>query len=93
MNPARSFGPSLAAAIYNSWHVGGRTTKQDPWSYQYVYWVGPLLGAVLAALVYKYAMTDRYVGHGIEEAPLCFRILLADDEKRWFFRKPVPKDA
>ena len=35
MNPARAFGPAIAA---------GR------WSMHYVYWVGPLAGAITAAL-------------------------------------------
>lgn len=35
MNPARAFGPALAAGY---------------WSMHYVYWVGPLAGAVVAAL-------------------------------------------
>ena len=35
MNPARAFGPALAARL---------------WGYQAVYWVGPLAGAVAAAL-------------------------------------------
>jgi glycerol uptake facilitator-like aquaporin len=35
MNPARAFGPALAAGS---------------WSMHYVYWVGPLAGAVVAAL-------------------------------------------
>ena len=39
MNPARTFGPALAA---NSWG--------DHW----VYWIGPLAGGALAALTYKY---------------------------------------
>ncbi len=38
MNPARSFGPALVAGV---------------WSYQWVYWLGPLLGAGLGALVYE----------------------------------------
>jgi MIP family channel proteins len=37
MNPARAFGPELAA---HYWHNAG------------VYWVGPLLGGVLAASIY-----------------------------------------
>ncbi len=37
MNPARAFGPELAARY---WHNAG------------VYWVGPLLGGVLAASIY-----------------------------------------
>lgn len=39
MNPARAFGPAIAA---------GR------WSMHYVYWVGPLAGAVVAALAAPY---------------------------------------
>jgi aquaporin Z len=38
MNPARTFGPALA---YNVW------------SGHLVYWIGPILGAIGAALVYK----------------------------------------
>ncbi len=38
MNPARSFGPALIAG---EWH--------DHW----VYWVGPLIGAILGALIYQ----------------------------------------
>ncbi len=37
MNPARSFGPALAANV---------------WDFQWVYWAGPIFGAVTAALVY-----------------------------------------
>jgi len=37
MNPARTFGPALASGHWNN-HV--------------VYWVGPLLGGLLAGLVY-----------------------------------------
>lgn len=36
MNPARAFGPAIAAGA---------------WSSHYVYWVGPLAGATLAALI------------------------------------------
>ena len=36
MNPARAFGPALVSGYWNS---------------HYVYWVGPLAGAILAALI------------------------------------------
>jgi glycerol uptake facilitator-like aquaporin len=38
MNPARVFGPALAA---NFWHD------------HYVYWLGPLIGGALGGLVYR----------------------------------------
>ncbi|RDX92184.1 hypothetical protein CR513_25723 [Mucuna pruriens] len=41
MNPARAFGPAL---------VGWR------WHYHWIFWVGPLIGAALAALLYEYVM-------------------------------------
>jgi glycerol uptake facilitator-like aquaporin len=45
MNPARAFGPALAARH---------------WSNHGVYWVGPLLGGALAAAVYdRFFLRDR----------------------------------
>jgi len=38
MNPARTFGPALAAGFFDN-HL--------------VYWLGPILGAVVAALLYN----------------------------------------
>ncbi|XP_067672685.1 aquaporin-8-like isoform X1 [Haliotis asinina] len=43
MNPARSFGPAVALTVYNP----------DVWNSHYVYWVGPLLGSVIAAIFYR----------------------------------------
>ncbi|MCI0404871.1 MAG: MIP family channel protein [candidate division Zixibacteria bacterium] len=38
LNPARAFGPALASGF---------------WANQYVYWIGPILGGIVAALVYN----------------------------------------
>jgi MIP family channel proteins len=44
MNPARWFGPAVASGSFADW---------------YVWWIGPVLGAVVAALVYRYLLEDR----------------------------------
>ena len=44
MNPARAFGPAIATGA---------------WSFHYVYWVGPLAGAVLAALIAPSIVTEE----------------------------------
>lgn len=41
MNPARAFGPELASGYWGNW---------------WVYWVGPIVGGVLAALLYEYVI-------------------------------------
>ena len=43
MNPARWFGPAVASGTFSDW---------------YVWWIGPLLGAAIAALVYRYALEE-----------------------------------
>ncbi|XP_057425559.1 probable aquaporin TIP-type alpha [Lotus japonicus] len=48
MNPARAFGPAL---------VGWR------WHYHWIFWVGPFLGAALAALIYEYIMIPTEPPH------------------------------
>jgi MIP family channel proteins len=43
MNPARWFGPAVAAGAYADW---------------YVWWIGPAIGAAVAALVYRSALAE-----------------------------------
>jgi len=43
MNPARWFGPALAAGAYADW---------------YVWWIGPAIGAVIAALIYRSTLAE-----------------------------------
>jgi aquaporin TIP len=44
MNPARAFGPALVAG---------------EWTGHMAYWIGPIVGAVLAALVWEYILLPR----------------------------------
>ena len=46
MNPARSLGPAVATHSFPSYH--------------WIYWVGPLTGAVLAVLMYKLMKAFEY---------------------------------
>src|SRR5216684_5068182 len=41
MNPARTFGPALAGGF---------------WQNDLVYWIGPIIGTVIAALIYQYVI-------------------------------------
>ena len=43
VNPARWFGPAVAAGVFADW---------------YVWWIGPAIGAAAAALVYRYALAE-----------------------------------
>jgi glycerol uptake facilitator-like aquaporin len=47
MNPARAFGPALLSGT---------------WDDQLVYWIGPIVGAVLAALLYHYVFAEPAEG-------------------------------
>lgn len=44
MNPARWFGPAVASGAFADW---------------YVWWIGPLLGGAVAALIYRMALEER----------------------------------
>ncbi|XP_052071843.1 aquaporin-8-like [Mytilus californianus] len=44
MNPARSFGPALAVSAFNT----------DVWKHHYVYWIGPAIGSLVAAGIYRF---------------------------------------
>jgi MIP family channel proteins len=51
MNPARTFGPALAGGF---------------WQNNLVYWIGPIVGAIIAALLYEYViLRPRRVSHKI----------------------------
>ncbi|KAI6904656.1 hypothetical protein KC318_g6340 [Hortaea werneckii] len=46
LNPARTFGPCIAGANFQSYH--------------YIYWVGPLLGALIAGGYYHFVKFFNY---------------------------------
>jgi len=55
MNPARWFGPAVASGAYADW---------------YVWWIGPLIGALVAAILYRYVfeqVEDPSVGPATPE--------------------------
>jgi MIP family channel proteins len=43
MNPARWFGPAVASGSFDNW---------------YVWWIGPLIGALVAAVIYRLALAE-----------------------------------
>lgn len=51
MNPARTFGPALIG-----WLAGA---QYHPWAGHLVYWIGPLLGAGAAHVVYTKFLSER----------------------------------
>jgi len=53
MNPARAFGPELAGNTWTGW---------------WIYWIGPIAGGLLAALVYEYLYL-RPLGPSVVGAP------------------------
>jgi aquaporin TIP len=58
MNPQRSFGPTLIG----SWAANGGQL----WTNHWIYWLGPLIGASLAALVYRLALWPSDTTRGID---------------------------
>lgn len=46
LNPARSFGPAVVLQSFDSYH--------------WIYWIGPLLGAILAVLFYRLIKALEY---------------------------------
>jgi MIP family channel proteins len=60
MNPQRSLGPTLIASLTE----GGPGASF--WSTHWIYWVGPIVGAVLAAVIYQLALWPSDPKRGID---------------------------
>jgi MIP family channel proteins len=60
MNPQRSFGPTLIGALA----PGG----SGLWAHHWIYWVGPIVGAVVAAVVYNAVLWPSDRERGIDFA-------------------------
>jgi len=56
INPARDLGPRIAHFV---WPVPGK--RDSDWAYSWIPVVGPLIGGVLAAVVYYFAFTGSVV--------------------------------
>lgn len=61
MNPARSLGPNIAAALFVDFDyrrgpnvlATSYLTAKSLWTYHWIYYAGPILGASLAAALYR----------------------------------------
>jgi glycerol uptake facilitator protein len=61
LNPARTFGPDLALSIFDG---------TVAWSELWVYWVGPLLGAGAAAVLYDLLAQPRAAAASAQARPI-----------------------
>jgi aquaporin Z len=60
MNPQRSFGPTLIASLVE----GGPGSSL--WTTHWIYWVGPIIGAILAAVIYQLALWPSDPKRGVD---------------------------
>ena len=61
MNPQRSFGPTLIASL-----AGDATSGSSLWSTHWIYWVGPIIGAIIAAMLYHLVLWPSDPKRGID---------------------------
>ena len=74
MNPARSFGPAIVANIW-----------KDHW----IYWIGPLSGAGLAGVLYRYDFEIIRPMKNLKKKKLfSIRFIWAHNDRRWPKQKP-----
>jgi MIP family channel proteins len=54
MNPARAFGPALAGTLART-----AGTPAYDWADHWIYWVGPVLGGILASIIYRHIIYPK----------------------------------
>ncbi|KAM9319366.1 aquaporin-5-like [Gastrophryne carolinensis] len=77
MNPARSFGPALVMGNFNT---------------HWIFWIGPLVGAILAALIYSYILCPQEQNCR-EKLAILLGIMpsVQEVEEEWEERKEQPR--
>ncbi len=53
MNPVRSFGPALILAATPNEYKPGESLEDNIFTGHWVYWLGPLLGSLVAAVTHR----------------------------------------
>ncbi|XP_069509764.1 aquaporin-2-like [Ambystoma mexicanum] len=75
MNPARSFGPAIVTGkFYMHW----------------VFWIGPLIGAVLASLIYNYILCPRPQSWS-EKLAICKGSTACEEVEEWEEKQEQPR--
>jgi hypothetical protein len=75
MNPARTFSPALAGGF---------------WQNNLVYWLGPFVGAIIAALLYEYIILEAvWKGLGSHSALLSFSWLSRPTRRSSFIETQI----
>ncbi|XP_077154166.1 aquaporin-2-like [Ranitomeya variabilis] len=77
MNPARSFGPALVVGNFNT---------------HWIFWIGPMVGAILASLIYNYVLCPQEQSFSEKLSMLLGRMpTLREVEEDWEERQEQPR--
>ncbi|XP_075055233.1 aquaporin-2-like [Mixophyes fleayi] len=77
MNPARSFGPALIAGNFST---------------HWIFWIGPLVGAILASLIYNYVLCPQEQSFSEKLSILLGRMSsVVEEEAEWEERQEQPR--
>ncbi|KAM8976582.1 aquaporin-2-like [Pelodytes ibericus] len=75
MNPARSFGPAMIAGNFGE---------------HWIFWIGPLVGGILASLIYNYVLCPHQQSFSEKFAILLGR-MPTEEEEEWEERQEQPR--